>query len=237
MVIRSVHHPTSVSVSVTLVTSFHFHYYPSCQVYWAATKLFHPCLSLASLWMVPQLCFMFFISAATFLHQVVFSEPHFLIPYEVQWILVTSPHGRSKGWSFACLFWLRALDFLFVKVVGSLKAACVWTMLVVVWLGKRHTDCMLPCCPGTIQQYLGDLSYIVEDATGYIERIWREDIISDYDDNAPPLKVSTKNVLPLSISFFLFVRGGGEREEKEGVIESWILSTGYSEFPLRGLLW
>ena len=68
---------------------------------------------------------------------------------------------------------------------------------------------MLPCCPGTIQQYLGDLSYIVEDATGYIERIWREDIISDYDDNAPPLKVSTKNVLPLSISFFVFVRGGG----------------------------
>nr|KAG5692189.1 hypothetical protein BaRGS_008735 [Batillaria attramentaria] len=41
---------------------------------------------------------------------------------------------------------------------------------------------------GTVQQNLGDCSYIVEDATGYIERIWREDIISDYDDNAPPLK-------------------------------------------------
>ena len=45
----------------------HFHYYPSCQVaYRAATKLIHPCLSLASLWMVPHLCFMFFISASMF---------------------------------------------------------------------------------------------------------------------------------------------------------------------------
>ena len=30
----------------------------------------------------------------------------------------------------------------------------------------------------------------MEDATGHIECIWREDIISDYDDNAPPLRVS-----------------------------------------------
>ena len=42
---------------------------------------------------------------------------------------------------------------------------------------------------GTVQQYLGDMSYIVEDSTGYVERIWREDVISDYDDHAPPLKV------------------------------------------------
>lgn len=41
---------------------------------------------------------------------------------------------------------------------------------------------------GTVHQNLGDCSYVVEDATGNIERIWREDIISDYDDSAPPLK-------------------------------------------------
>ena len=44
----------------------------------AATKLLHPCLSLASLWMVPQLWFIVFISASTMLHQLVFSQPHFL---------------------------------------------------------------------------------------------------------------------------------------------------------------
>ena len=50
-----------------------FHYYPSHQlVYRAATELLHPCLSQASLWMVLQLWFMFFISASTVLHQVVF---------------------------------------------------------------------------------------------------------------------------------------------------------------------
>ena len=43
-------------------------------VYSAATKLLHPCLSLASLWMVPQLRFFFFISASTVLHQVVFDH-------------------------------------------------------------------------------------------------------------------------------------------------------------------
>lgn len=47
---------------------------------------------------------------------------------------------------------------------------------------------------GTIRQNVGDLSYIVEDATGHIERIWREDIISDYDDNAPPVKVDDRVV-------------------------------------------
>ncbi|XP_076446673.1 von Willebrand factor A domain-containing protein 3B-like isoform X2 [Babylonia areolata] len=47
---------------------------------------------------------------------------------------------------------------------------------------------------GTVQQNVGDLSYIVEDATGHVERIWREDIISDYDDNAPPLKENDRVV-------------------------------------------
>ena len=45
----------------------------SCQLeFRATTKLLHPCLSLASLWMVPQLWFMLFISASTVLCQVVF---------------------------------------------------------------------------------------------------------------------------------------------------------------------
>ena len=44
----------------------------SCHLaYRAATKLLHPCLSLASLWMVPQLWFMFFIFASTILFQFV----------------------------------------------------------------------------------------------------------------------------------------------------------------------
>ena len=62
-------------------------YYPSCQlVYRTATKLLHPCLSLASLWMVPPLWFFFFISAPTVLHQVVFGRPRFCFPSGVQWI-------------------------------------------------------------------------------------------------------------------------------------------------------
>ena len=53
-----------------------FHYYPSCQLaYRAAGKLLHPCLSLASLWMVPQLRFMSFISTPTVLQELVFSGP------------------------------------------------------------------------------------------------------------------------------------------------------------------
>ena len=58
---------------LTLRTVIIIHYYPSRQLaYRAATKLVHPSLSLASLWMVPQLWFMFFMSASTLLHQVVF---------------------------------------------------------------------------------------------------------------------------------------------------------------------
>ena len=65
----------------------HHHHYQSHQlVCRTATKLLHPCLSLASLWMVPQLWFIFFSSASTVLHQVVFSRPHFCFPSGVQWI-------------------------------------------------------------------------------------------------------------------------------------------------------
>ena len=54
----------------------HHRHYLSCQLaYRAATKLLHPCLSLASLWRVPQLWFMFFISASTVLHRVVSTLP------------------------------------------------------------------------------------------------------------------------------------------------------------------
>ena len=62
-------------------------YYLSHQLaYRTATKLLHPCLSLASLWMVPQLWFIFFISASTVLRQFVFSRPRFRFPSGVQWI-------------------------------------------------------------------------------------------------------------------------------------------------------
>ena len=66
----------------------HFiHHYPSRQlVHRTATKLFHPCLSLASLWMVPQLWLIFFISASTVLRQVVFGRSRFRFPSGVQWI-------------------------------------------------------------------------------------------------------------------------------------------------------
>ena len=53
--------------------------------YTAAMKLLHPNLPLASLWMVPQLWFIFFVSASTVLHQVVFGRPCFCLPSEVQW--------------------------------------------------------------------------------------------------------------------------------------------------------
>ena len=65
----------------------HHHHYPSSQLaYWAATKLLHPCLSLTSLWMVPQLWFIFFISASTVLLQIVFGRPCFHFLSGVQWI-------------------------------------------------------------------------------------------------------------------------------------------------------
>ena len=55
--------------------------------YRAATKLLHPFLSLASLWTVcPSVWFIFFISAATVLRQVVFGRPCFRFPFGVQWI-------------------------------------------------------------------------------------------------------------------------------------------------------
>ena len=62
------------------IECFHHPHYPSCLLaYSEVTKLLHPCLSLASLWMVPQLWFMF-ISASIVLHQVVFDWPCFCFP-------------------------------------------------------------------------------------------------------------------------------------------------------------
>ena len=65
----------------------HHHHYLSHQLAYRATrKLLHPCLSLASLGMVPQMWFMFFISASTVLHRVLFGRPRFHFPSEVHWI-------------------------------------------------------------------------------------------------------------------------------------------------------
>ena len=69
------------------IECFHHPHYPSCLLaYRAATKLLHPCLSLASLRMVPQLWFVFFISASTVLRQVFFDRLRFRFPSRVQWI-------------------------------------------------------------------------------------------------------------------------------------------------------
>ena len=77
----------------------HHHHYLSHQLaYRAATKLLHPCLSLASLWMVPQLWFMFFIFVYTVLRKVFFGWPHFCFPSGVQWM-------RSFSCSFKHLTW------------------------------------------------------------------------------------------------------------------------------------
>ena len=47
---------------------YYHHHYPSRQLaYRAATKLFHPSLSLASLWMVPKLWFVFISASTVFL--------------------------------------------------------------------------------------------------------------------------------------------------------------------------
>ena len=35
---------------------------------------------------------------------------------------------------------------------------------------------------GVVKQDCNDFSYIIEDSTRMCERIWREDIITDYDD-------------------------------------------------------
>ena len=62
--------------SKTLKVHSFMHYYPSRRLAYrprAATKLLHPCRSLASLWMLPQLWFTFFSSTSTVLCQVVFS--------------------------------------------------------------------------------------------------------------------------------------------------------------------
>jgi hypothetical protein len=42
---------------------------------------------------------------------------------------------------------------------------------------------------GIVREDCGDYSYIVEDATHQFEKIWREDIITDYDDANQILQV------------------------------------------------
>ena len=80
-------------------------YCPSRQLaYRAATKLPDPCLSLASLWMVPQLKFMFFISASTVLRQVVFDRLRFrfpsLVPVDCNFgdgVGILAQHARAQS--------------------------------------------------------------------------------------------------------------------------------------------
>lgn len=44
--------------------------------------------------------------------------------------------------------------------------------------------------PGIVRQDCGDNSYFVEDSVGDLERIWREDIITDQDDASHGIVVS-----------------------------------------------
>ena len=63
------------------------HHYTSRQLEnRGAQKFLQPCLSLASLWMVPQLWFIFFIFASTVLRLDEFGRPCFRFPSGVQWI-------------------------------------------------------------------------------------------------------------------------------------------------------
>ena len=42
---------------------------------------------------------------------------------------------------------------------------------------------------GVVRQNCGDSSYFVEDSVGDLERIWREDIITDQDDASHSIQV------------------------------------------------
>ena len=42
---------------------------------------------------------------------------------------------------------------------------------------------------GIVRQNCGDSSYFVEDSVGDLERIWREDIITDQDDASRSIQV------------------------------------------------
>ncbi len=47
-------------------------------------------------------------------------------------------------------------------------------------------------CLGIVHQNCGDCSYFVEDSVGDMERIWREDIITEADDADAVLQVQYK---------------------------------------------
>ena len=116
----------------------HFiHHYPSRQlVHRTATKLFHPCLSLASLWMVPQLWLIFFISASTVLRQVVFGRSRFRFPSGVQWIVTLVMELASLRHRFLVVIismsscWHRAKRSQLQMVLGQ-KMRWVFLRLVV----------------------------------------------------------------------------------------------------------
>ena len=95
-----------------------YHYLSHQLAYRAAMKLFHPCLSFASLWMVPQVWFIFFISASTILHQVVFGQPRFRFPsseLQLWWWslhLCAARFGQTVGlkpWGWFFWWWCDSL--------------------------------------------------------------------------------------------------------------------------------
>lgn len=48
---------------------------------------------------------------------------------------------------------------------------------------------------GVVKQDCNDFSYIIEDSTRMCERIWREDIITDYDDANQIIQVKQLRLL------------------------------------------
>ncbi len=66
----------------------------------------------------------------------------------------------------------------------------------------------LVCCSGVVRQDCEDGSYFVEDSVGDLERIWREDIVTDRDDAKHILQVHMHHApcspaarAPLSLHF------------------------------------
>ena len=67
--------------------------------------------------------------------------------------------------------------------------------------------------PGIVRQDCGDNSYFVEDSVGDLERIWREDIMTDQDDATHGILVS-KPALPRCVATGQFPLRERERESE-----------------------
>ena len=91
---------TLAKTSVKIHVHHHHHSYPSRQLaYRAATKLLHPCLSLAKLWVVSQLWFIFVVSASTGPRHVVFGRCMYIAMIILTFFFSSSPSSPSPSYS------------------------------------------------------------------------------------------------------------------------------------------